>query len=72
MSGFFIKIWRFFLEIGRFFWQICDDLMFFGGLAVIVRTNFQVNELLGWYSLGLGLMLGGILAARAMRKGAVK
>lgn len=45
-----------------------DDLLIIGGISVIIWTNFRVNELFGWYSLGLALVAFGWLMMPDKRK----
>lgn len=45
-----------------------DDLLIFGGLGVILWTNFRINELFGWYSLGVVLLVFGLLALPGREK----
>lgn len=49
-----------------------DDLLIFGSIGVIIWTNFRVNELFGWYSLGFVLLVLGILALPGTPKGGQK
>jgi uncharacterized membrane protein SirB2 len=61
---FFGKIGAFARKLGRFLGVILDDLLVLAGLVVIVVTNYRVNELFGWYSLGVLLVGLGLVFAR--------
>lgn len=54
---------RFLADVARKFAKFSEDFLFFGGLAVIIWTNFRVSNLFGWYSLGVCLTVLGVLAA---------
>jgi hypothetical protein len=41
-----------------------DDFLLLAGICVILWTNFRVNELFGWYSMGVVLIIFGLFAAR--------
>lgn len=62
------RIGRILGKTGRFLGLILDDLLVIAGLVVLVGTNFHVNELLGWYSLGVVLVVGGVLVAKMSGK----
>jgi len=62
------RIGRILGQTGRFLGLVLDDLLVVAGLAVLVGTNFHVNELLGWYSLGAVLVGGGVLVAQMSGK----
>lgn len=46
-----------------------DDLLILGGISIVIWTNFRLNELFGWYSLGCVLLVLGILAMPSKPKG---
>jgi hypothetical protein len=70
MAQFPAQLGLFLLGIGRFFLLIVDDLFVFGGLGIVVWTDFRVNELFGWYSLGVVLIgLGVMIGRRPVRRG---
>jgi len=51
-----------------FLFAISNDLLVLSGVSVVIWTNFRVNELLGWYSLGVALILAGIGLTAMLRK----
>jgi hypothetical protein len=46
-----------------------DDILFLFGLSVIIWMNFRVNWYFGWYSVGVALILAGVLLARSQKAG---
>lgn len=59
------KLTDFLLKIAQFPRKtllFVDDFLICGGLGIIIWTNFRVNELFGWYSLGIVLLVLGFLA----------
>lgn len=54
------KIGGFLAIIGHFL----DDILVLLGLAVVIRMNFHVSWMLGWYSLGVVLIGLGILIGK--------
>ena len=61
---FFGEIGAFARKLGRCLGVVLDDLFVLAGLIVIVITNYRVNELFGWYSLGIVLVGLGLIFAR--------
>jgi hypothetical protein len=65
------KVLNFFRKIAEFPRKallFVDDLLIFGGLGIIIWTNFRVNNLFGWYSLGVVLLVFGVLALPGREK----
>jgi len=62
------KIAAFIRALFVFFVAISNDLLVLSGISVIIWTNFRVNKLLGWYSLGVTLILIGVGLTSILRK----
>jgi hypothetical protein len=46
-----------------------DDILFLCGLSVIIWMNFRINWFFGWYSVGVALILAGLILARSQKAG---
>lgn len=62
------KMFNNFLAIVRFLFLVSNDVLVLAGITVIIWSNFRVNNLFGWYSVGVALILVGLGLTRLIRR----